>query len=68
MHSLWVVWLLAFLISFAALETYAFATNQITLSAYMFDLGQRWPIVLVLYGAVFGALAAHFWWRWSETM
>lgn len=66
----WVLWLLAFVASFAVLEGYAFKHPQRenTLSRATWKLGQRWPLSLVLFGMVFGGLAVHFYWNWCPAL
>lgn len=70
MNTPWVVWLLVIVVSFIVLEAYAFRhpTRQNTLSRFMWELGQKWPLTLVLFGALFGGLAVHFFWNWCPAL
>lgn len=66
----WIIWWLAIFLSFALLERYAFKhpdrTN--TLSRFMWNLGQKFPLTLFLVGVVIGGLAVHFWWNWCPAL
>jgi hypothetical protein len=64
MKLLWAAWLVCFVLTFAALEWYAIANQQPTLSRCAWELGQKWPLILVIYGMLWGGLAVHFWWNW----
>lgn len=43
-------------------------TPTLTLSRFMWYLGQKWPPFLVLYGGVALGLAVHFWWNWCPAL
>lgn len=64
MSLVWLSWLLAGLVSFAAFETYAIKTGKPTLSLSTWNLFQAWPLIAVVFGMVFGGLAVHFFWHW----
>ena len=53
----WPAFLLAFLVGFAVLEGIAFE--------YLWTIGQKWPLSLVLWGMVVGGLSVHFFWNWN---
>lgn len=61
--AIWTAWLLAIVISFAALEALSWTTGT-TLSRYTWELSVAWPVFPAIYGMVFGGLAVHFWWHW----
>ena len=56
MNTSWVIWLAVIAISFTILETYAFKhpDRENTLSRFIWTVGQKWPLSLVLYGMLFG--------------
>lgn len=60
---IWTAWLAAIVVSFAALEYLAW-DNGITLSRYVSDAGQAFPLTIAMFGALFGGLAVHFYWHW----
>lgn len=66
----WVVWLLAIVVSFSVLEWYAFQhpSRLNTLSRFVWNIGQKFPLSLVMYGALFGGLAVHFFWNWCPAL
>ena len=70
MNTMWIIWIAAILISFAVLERYAFdhPNRANTLSRFIWEIGQRWPLSLVIYGMVFGGLAVHFYWNWCPAI
>lgn len=60
----WTAWLLAIIVSFAALEGYALARGKLTLSRYTWRASLAWgPLPFVL-GLIVGGLSVHFWWHW----
>lgn len=68
-ETVWIVWLAAIVASFAVFEGYALRHHDRkgTLSWFMWNLGQRWPLSLVLFGMLFGGLAVHFYWQWCPS-
>ena len=70
MNWMWTVWLVSIALSFSALEAYAFKypQRQNTLSRFIWTVGQKWPLSLVLYGMLFGGLAVHFYWNWCPAL
>ena len=65
MKRAWVVWLLMIVVTFATLEAYAVKHDDPTLSEFMWWIGTEWPLILVVYGVLFGGLAVHFWWQFD---
>jgi hypothetical protein len=58
---------LAWIVAVAVLlgyEWYAVATGRKTLSRQMVDWTRAWPLLPVVFGAVAGGLAVHFFWPW----
>ncbi len=51
---------------FAYFEARAFRhpDRQNTLSRWIFNLGQTWPLSIFLMGFMCGGLAVHFFWHW----
>lgn len=61
----WTIWFLGVAATFAIGETWAIRTKRPTLSRYMAMLATEWPLLMVVYGMLFGGLAVHFFWRWN---
>lgn len=61
----WTVWLLAIVLSFALLETYALQHDRATFSRYVWEISQAWPPLPFFVGLLVGFLACHFWWQWN---
>ena len=60
----WAVWFVAAMIMFACIEGFALFTRRIpTLSATIWQLTKRQPLLPFAIGFVIGALAVHFWGR-----
>lgn len=70
MNTPWVIWLFLFAGSFAVLERYAFnhPARENTLSRFIWSLGQKWPLTLVLWGMLIGGLSVHFFWNWCPLL
>jgi len=64
MGTVWALWLAAFVGAFAILEGYAIKSGRATLSLSTWRLFQKWPLIAVVFGMVFGGLAVHFFWHW----
>lgn len=58
----------AWLAAFAYFEYRALAhgdnKDRVTLSRYVWTIGQKWPLSIWLMGWVCGGLAVHFFWSW----
>lgn len=63
----WIVWILFMAGSFAVLEWYAFKhpKRENTLSRFMWQMGNKWRLIIYIYGVLTGGLAVHFWWNWN---
>ena len=59
---IWAIWSSVVLLSFAALEGWALATNRTTLSRSVWTISKAWPPFPLVVGAVIGFVCAHFWW------
>lgn len=64
MWLFWTILNLAWVVGFAIGETYAFMKDNLTLSAYVYDLSVSWGPFQYLLGFVQGGLAVHFFWHW----
>lgn len=62
MITVWTLWGLFFIVSFALLEGFALKTNRTTLSRYVWIASKAWPPLPFIVGFVVGFLACHFWW------
>ena len=61
---IWSIWLLLIVVSFAALEGLAWQHGE-TLSRFIWNLSEEWPLFIWIAGVISGGLAVHFWWHWS---
>ena len=70
MGDYWTIWLLLIVVSFTFLEAYAFKhpERQFTLSRFVWNIGQKWPLSLVLWGMLIGGLSVHFFWNWCPAL
>jgi hypothetical protein len=64
-YLIWSVWLLFIAASFGILEFASWGPGGVTLSRYVWDVGDAWPLFIWLVGALTGGLAVHFFWHWS---
>lgn len=61
----WPFWILICVFGvFAVFETIAIKTGRKTLSMWTWELFQKFPLVAVVFGMIFGGLAVHFFWHW----
>lgn len=62
----WIVGGLAWLLWFVYWESRALrpGARTHTLSRFVSNVGARFPLSLVMFGAVFGGLSVHFYWHW----
>jgi hypothetical protein len=70
MNTPWIIFLLAIIIGFTILESYAFKhpDRENTLSRFVWSVGQKWPLSLVLWGMLIGGLSVHFFWNWCPAL
>lgn len=78
MNWLWLVWFAAWSLlaigSFIALEAFAFKhpDRQNTLSRAVYLLGSKFPLSILIFGFVLGALifglGVHFFWHWCPNL
>lgn len=70
MNTPWIIWLLVIVISFMILEAYAFKhpDRENTLSRFVWSVGQKFPLSLVMFGMLFGGLSVHFYWNWCPLL
>jgi hypothetical protein len=57
----WLTWIIAVGVSFAAIETWAVMTNRPTLSASVWRLSRVFPPFPAAFGLVVGFLSSHWW-------
>lgn len=65
MRIVWALTLTAIAIVLLALEAFALLTGRLTLSRFVFEISEAWPLFVFLCGFVTGGLAVHFWWYWD---
>ena len=60
----WILWLLAIILSFWALEYFAFRypSRENTLSHAVSSMGAKFPLSIAIFGMVIGILLAHWFW------
>lgn len=68
MSLYWTALIVAFLIAFAAGETYALKNNKVTLSRYVVNASKAWPLLPFALGLIVGALGVHFFWPWCPDL
>ncbi len=61
-------WLTAFAFFEARALRHPENANRVTLSRYVWTIGQKWPLSLVLWGLVIGGLSVHFFWNWCPAL
>jgi len=59
---IWLIWILAVILTFAAGETWCIKTGRKTLSRKVWELNKAWPPFGVIFGLVLGGLSVHFFW------
>ena len=66
----WIVGVVIMLGWFAYYEAAAFAHPDRfnTLSRFVWTIGQKWPLSLVLWGMLIGGLSVHFFWNWCPAL
>jgi hypothetical protein len=67
MNTPWIVGSMVAIVFFAYFEKRAFdfPTSQNTLSRWIYNMGQSWPLSIWLMGMLAGGLAVHFFWHWD---
>ncbi len=70
MNLPWIIGITIGLLWFAYFEHRAFAypDRQNTLSRFIWTVGQKWPLSLVLWGMLIGGLSVHFFWNWCPAI
>jgi hypothetical protein len=61
----WAIVLLTIVILLLTLEAYTLLTGKVTLSRFIWEVGEAWPLFIYLIGFVNGGLAVHFFWHWD---
>ena len=46
-------------------EAFALITGRLTLSRFVWETSEAWPLFIYLMGFVNGGLAVHFFWHWD---
>ena len=67
MNTPWIIGTIIAIAFFAWFEKRAFdfPNSQNTLSRWIYNLGQSWPLSIWLMGMLAGGLAVHFFWHWD---
>lgn len=62
----WIIGAIGAIAFFAFWESYAFrhSDRTNTLSRWIYNMGQTWPLSIFLMGMLAGGLAVHFFWHW----
>lgn len=62
---IWLAFGIFFIVGFAFFESSALNSDGLTLSRLIYNANQAWPLTSVIFGAIFGGLAVHFFWPWN---
>jgi hypothetical protein len=46
-------------------EAFTLVTGRLTLSRFIWETSEAWPLFIYLMGFVNGGLAVHFFWHWD---
>jgi hypothetical protein len=46
-------------------EAFTLLTDRLTLSRFVWETSEAWPLFIYLMGFVNGGLAVHFFWHWD---
>jgi hypothetical protein len=65
MRAVWSGALIFIVALVAGLEAFALLTDRLTLSRFVWEISDAWPLFIFLCGFVTGGLAVHFWWHWN---
>jgi hypothetical protein len=70
MNTPWIVGALAFAMFFTFFEVRGLRhpDRQNTLSRFVWNIGQKWPLSLVVWGMLIGGLSVHFYWNWCPAL
>lgn len=70
MNTPWIVLGLVGLVLFAIFEARGLRhpERQNTLSRFLWQLGQKWPLSLVIWGVLIGGLSVHVAWNWCPAI
>lgn len=62
----WIAGIIGAVLFFIFFEARAFRhpDRQNTLSRFIFNIGETWPLSIFLMGMLTGGLAVHFFWHW----
>lgn len=69
----WIIGALLFTVWFTVFEAIALHNKAnpgriITLSRFVWTIGQHWHLFLVIWGMVIGGLSVHFFWNWCPDL
>lgn len=65
---IWIVYLLGAAVAFGIIESMAVKNDGTTLSRFIYDANQFWPLTGVMVGMLFGGLCVHFFWNWDPRL
>ena len=66
---IWSVYLIGVVAFFGILESMAFNhEGGLTLSRFIYNANQAWPLTGVFIGMIFGGLLVHFFWNWDPRL
>lgn len=65
MRVVWAVTLILIVVVLLGLEAFALLTGRTTLSRFVWEISEAWPLFIFLAGFACGGLAVHFWWHWT---
>jgi hypothetical protein len=65
MRWVWALILAGGSILLLGVEAFSLLTDRLTLSRFIWETSEAWPLFIYLMGFVNGGLAVHFFWHWN---
>jgi hypothetical protein len=65
MRWVWAAILIGGAVILLGVEAFTLLTDRLTLSRFIWETGEAWPLFIYLLGFVNGGLAVHFFWHWD---
>ena len=61
----WAIILIVITLTLLGVEAFTLITGRLTLSRFIWETSEAWPLFIYLMGFVNGGLAVHFFWHWD---
>ena len=65
MRLVWALILIGIVVLLLGIEAFTLLTGRLTLSRFIWETSEAWPLFIYLMGLVNGGLAVHFFWHWD---